>query len=152
MTGAPNRHTKSEGLKRLLRRRGRRGKVGANTGEIIKVNVWHGRAQFKPSGTGSVQWIGIVVAGLLSILILFYGGLVLWGIGTLIFADYLSVSEKLFAVPMVTVIFLSPVWGTSLIVWIYARLDGNGKKDRERLIAKADKLRERGLPTDSRSP
>ena len=38
MAGDPHRHTKSEGLKRLLRRRGRRMKTGANSGD--KVYSW----------------------------------------------------------------------------------------------------------------
>jgi hypothetical protein len=141
MAGDPHRHTKSEGLKRLLRRRGRRTKTGANSGKVIKTNVWHGKAQFKPSGAGTMRWAGIFISIMLAILIALYAGLILWLFGLIVFADHLSLSEKLVSFPIVLIVFLAPFWGTALIGWIYVRLDGNGKKDRERLIAAADRLR-----------
>jgi len=57
------------------------------------------------------------------------------------FADDLTVFEKIWVLPTITVLMSAPIWLTALIAWIYMRLDGNGKRDTERLIARADKLR-----------
>ncbi|KCZ88107.1 hypothetical protein HJA_11010 [Hyphomonas jannaschiana VP2] len=141
MAGDPHRHTKSESLKRLLRRRGRRTKTGANSGRIIQMNVWHGKAQFKPSGAGTMRWVGIFISGMLGILIAVYAGLLLWLIAWVIFSDQQSLFIKFVALPLIIITLLAPFWGTALIGWIYVRLDGNGEKNRERLIAAADKLR-----------
>ena len=46
-------HTKSEGLKRLLRRRGRRHKVSANTGDKVYSWAEYGQVNFTPSGDSS---------------------------------------------------------------------------------------------------
>ena len=143
MADDPLPHTKSEGLKRLLRRRGRRGKVGANTGDEVQIHAWHMRSRFTPSGVDSVRWLGVLLAAAGMLLLAFWIGLIIWAIGTIIFADHLTVSEKIWALPTITVLLSAPIWLTALIAWIYTRLDGNGKKDTERLIATADKLREK---------
>lgn len=149
MAGDPHRHTKSESLKRLLRRRGRRTKTGANSGRIIQMNVWHGKAQFKPSGAGTMRWIGFLIIGLVALLIASYVALILSYIVSIIFSDYPTLAVKLVGIPILLIVFLAPFWGTALIGWIYVRLDGNGTKDRERLIAAADKLRPRKPQTEA---
>lgn len=66
MAGDPHRHTKSEGLKRLLRRRGRRTKTGANSGEKVYSWAEYGQVNFTPSGHRS--WAGrIIVGGLFAV-------------------------------------------------------------------------------------
>nr|WP_321359138.1 hypothetical protein [uncultured Hyphomonas sp.] len=42
---------------------------------------------------------------------------------------------------VIAVFCLPMIIPTALFAWTYAKLDGSGKKDRERLIAAADKLR-----------
>ncbi|HPF24842.1 MAG TPA: hypothetical protein PK417_15250 [Hyphomonas sp.] len=141
MADDPLPHTRSEGLKRLLRRRGRRGKVGANTGEKIQIHAWHSRSQFTPSGVDSVRWLGALLAAVGLLLLAWWIGFFLWSAVTSMFADDLTVFEKIWVLPTITVLMSAPIWLTALIAWIYMRLDGNGKRDTERLIARADKLR-----------
>lgn len=58
MAGDPHRHTKSESLKRLLRRRGRRTKPRANSGEKVYSWAEYGRVNFTPTGHQSrIGWI-----------------------------------------------------------------------------------------------
>ena len=55
--------------------------------------------------------------------------------------------ETLLAVLFLLALCLPLIIPVALIAWIYERLDGNGKKDTERLIAAADKLREKRAET-----
>lgn len=137
-------HTKSDGLKRLLRRRGRRHKVGANTGEKIHSWAEYGRVNFTPSGDRSgLQYVFAGIGGLGALLVV-----------PLIFAlagydkagraipltPYLSeLASGVIVIAILLMFFGLPV---SAGLWLYSRLDGDGSKDRERLIAAADKLRE----------
>jgi ABC-type multidrug transport system fused ATPase/permease subunit len=67
MAGDPHRHTKSEGLKRLLRRRGRRTKPRANSGEKVYSWAEYSRVDFTPTGHQSrVGWV--IVGALFAIL------------------------------------------------------------------------------------
>jgi ABC-type multidrug transport system fused ATPase/permease subunit len=61
MAGDPHRHTKSEGLKRLLRRRGRRTKPRANSGK--KVYSWAEYSQVNFTPTGHQSRIGWILVG-----------------------------------------------------------------------------------------
>ena len=137
------RHSKSEALKRVVRRRDRRRKPGANSGQEILVHIWHGRALFKPSGAGSVRWLATGVACLVLVPLLAYLAVLLRFLGMIALADDAGLLEKNFAAAVALVIFLAPFWITGLIAWVYVRLDGNTKESRARLTAAADRLREK---------
>jgi hypothetical protein len=153
MTGDPHRHTKSEGLKRLLRRRGRRGKSGANSGETVYSWAEYGPVNFTPSGDHSklstIVGALAVMGSLLIVPAIFFlaGSAEEEGL-----RPYLEgFLGALAVVSMIAVFCLPMVIPTALLAWIYARLDGNGKKDRERLIAAADTLRARQLDAQDES-
>ncbi|MEZ5954355.1 MAG: hypothetical protein R3C13_08650 [Hyphomonas sp.] len=70
MANEPQSHSRSEALKRLLRRRGRRHKTGANSGEKVYSWAEYGQVNFTPSGDRStMEWIFGVVAALMALLI-----------------------------------------------------------------------------------
>lgn len=58
-----DKHARTKTLRRLLRRRSRRGKVGANSGEQTKIHAWHSSYAFTPSSDHSkgTRW-GIPIA------------------------------------------------------------------------------------------
>ncbi len=143
MAGDSHRHTKSEGLKRLLRRRSRRTKPHANSG--AKVYSWaeYGQVNFTPTGDYSklstILGVLAVVGSILIVPALFFlagsaeeEGLLPY-LGALLGACVTVLVIAVFCLPMII--------PTALFAWTYAKLDGSGKKDRERLIAAADKLR-----------
>lgn len=63
MAGDPHKHTKSEGLRRLLRRRSRRTKPRANSGE--KVYSWAEYSQVNFTPTGHQSRVGWIIVGAL---------------------------------------------------------------------------------------
>ena len=151
MTGDPNRHTKSEGLKRLLRRRGRRLKTGANTGEKVYSWAEYSQVNFTPSGDRSSLGCGVI--GFLAIFALLLAPLVVGA--TYAIVDGKSPAEILAGslIALLWFIFAGLCFAipVAIIAMIYVALDGNGNEDRERLIAKADKLRERQAKTQDES-
>jgi Na+/phosphate symporter len=143
MTGAPDRHTKSEGLKRLLRRRGRRHKVGANTGETVYSWAEYGQVNFTSSGDHSrtsaiIGTLAVIGAFLIVPLIFALAGSTAEN-GLLPLLRILL--ETFLATLFLLALCLPLIIPVGLFAWIYARLDGDTKKDRERLIAAADTLR-----------
>jgi hypothetical protein len=143
MTGDPHRHTKSEGLKRLLRRRGRRGKTGANSGETVYSWAEYGPVNFTPSGDHSR--LGAVIGTLLGIGALLIVPMIILLSGSAAengFIPFIRILDEVILGILIALVFCLPmVIPVALIGWIYARLDGNSKRDRERLIAAADTLR-----------
>ena len=149
MAEDPLPHTKSEGLKRLLRRRGRRGKVGANTGETVNSWAEYGPVNFTPSGDHSrtsaiIGTLAVIGSFLIVPMIFVLAGSAAEN-GLVPFLRILG--ETLLAVLFLLALCLPLIIPVALIAWIYIRLDGNGKKDTERLIAAADKLREKRAET-----
>ena len=140
MPGDPLRHTESESLKRVLRRRARRHKVGANSGAKVQLHAWHARSQFTPSGAASVQWLGILIVGAVALLLALWAAFTVWAVGAILFADDMNIPEKITGVLTVVIVLSAPVWFTALVGWIYVRLDGNNKASRKRLSDAADKL------------
>lgn len=141
MTGDPHRHTKSEGLKRLLRRRGRRGKVGANTGE--KVYSWAEYSQVNFTPTGDRSSLGCGLGALLVMFALLLVPVVVGTVDAVIegrsLPDILgAIIQSIFVYAIIGLFLAIPV---AVIILIYIALDGNSKEDRDHLIAKADKLR-----------
>jgi len=136
-------HTKSEGLKRLLRRRGRRTKTGANSGEKVYSWAEYGQVNFTPTGDHSKisRALGTLVA--VGVLLIVPGMFIVTTIDRgdgFIPLDRIA-GETLQAILTLSIFCLLMVLPVGLIAWIYVRLDGNAKKDRERLIKAADELR-----------
>ena len=149
MAGDPHRHTKSEGLKRLLRRRGRRTKTGANTGEKVYSWAEYSQVNFTPSGDHSrlstiVGTLG-TIGSILIVPSIFFLAASAGEDGILPFMRVFI--ETCVAVLFLAVLSLPMVIPAALVAWGYARLDGDTRKDRERLIAAADKLRAKQADT-----
>nr|WP_321511645.1 hypothetical protein [uncultured Hyphomonas sp.] len=141
MAGDPHRHTKSEGLKRLLRRRNRRMKTGANSGDKVYSWAEYSQVNFTPTGDRSSISYGLIAflfafAFLLIPVLVGVTDAVLEGQNFFVLVRYIirALLDGFFFL----VLAATPV---ALIGWIYASLDGDGENNRARLIAAADKLR-----------
>ena len=152
--GDPLNQKDRESLGRLLRRRARRGKSGANPHTELKSWAEYGRVTLTPGPDRSLttRWTVIILA------LIFVFGL---PIGFALMQPYdthapHSASETLRiagAAFVNTLIFLAVfaiicVVGLALLspfMWVYARMDGDRAKDRERLIARAERLNQKGM-------
>jgi len=147
MAGDPHRHTKSEGLKRLLRRRGRRTKTGANTGEKVYSWAEYSQVNFTPSGDRSSLSYGL--GALLIIFAMLLVPVVVGAVDAVIQGRNLTeilgaIIQSIFTFAVIGMFAAIPIAG---IIVTYIALDGDTKKNRERLIATADKLRAKQADT-----
>ena len=142
MSGDQQRHTKSEGLKYVLRRRGRNRKTGANTGEKVYGWAEYSQVNFTPSGDhsriSSIFGVLATFGALLIVPTIFVLAASAGEDGLLPFLRVLF--ETCLALLLLAAFCLPLIIPTALIIWIYVRLDGNGKKDRAHLNAAVDKL------------
>ena len=144
MADLPLRHTRSERLKRLLRRRGRRAKAGANTREPVYGWAEYGQANFTPTADRSwlttLVGLSAAIGAFLIVPAIFFLAATAQEGGPLAYLEALLAACA--TVLMIAVLCLPMVIPVTLIAWIYARLDGDTKTSRKRLVEAADKLRE----------
>ncbi len=145
MDDGPLKHSQDPTLKRILRRRGRRRKVGANDGSEIKSWGEYSKVTFTPSGDRSALGCGVVVMACVGVFLIF-------GLGSLLIAGmdviathpegWLQGMWEVVRSVLYSLIILS-VLGAPLTLgmWVYVKLDGDNANSRERLIAEADRLR-----------
>jgi len=145
----PNRdHTES--LKRLLRRRGRRGKVGANPHTDTTLHAWHSSYSHTPgsSHSSATRWIVVVL-----VIIFIYALPVAISLMHPLIVDVdpptlesllLDVLEMLIRTTIVlAMLLLASILGLivlSPVMWFWKQLDGDNPAVRERLIARADRI------------
>ncbi|KCZ65907.1 hypothetical protein L53_00940 [Hyphomonas sp. L-53-1-40] len=145
----PNRdHTES--LRRLLRRRGRRGKAGANPHTDTTLHAWHSSYTHTPGSSHSptTRWI----VAILAIIFIYVLPVAIALMRPLIInvdphnLESLSrdVIEMLIRTTIVLALLLvASVFGLALLaplMWFWKQLDGDSPAVRKRLIARADRI------------
>lgn len=145
----PNRdHTES--LKRLLRRRGRRGKAGANPHTDTTLHAWHSSYSHTPgsSHSSATRWIVVVLVIIfiyaLPVAIALMHPLNIDAAPRNLASASLIVIEMLIRTTIVlAMLLLASVFGLALLaplMWFWKQLDGDNAAVRERLIARADRI------------
>lgn len=141
MAGDPHRHTKSEGLKRLLRRRNRRMKTGANSGE--KVYSWAEYSQVNFTPTGDRSSLGYGIVGFLAVFAFFLMPVIVGATSAIVDGKDLAgiISSTLVSILWFVLAGVSLAIPVAIIGGIYVALDGNNDDTRNKLITTADKIR-----------
>ena len=144
-------------LQRLLRRRGRRGKAGANSKAAIKSWAEYSEVNFTPSGDHSRPTRYLVIAIAVLLLIVFPASLALVqsalspartlqetlgsALGAIV--SVCTILVYMVAISAVGIVLISP------LLWLYARLDGDNLKSRRSLSALANRIKTRREATGS---
>ncbi|MEH6742460.1 hypothetical protein [Hyphomonas sp.] len=145
----PNRdHTES--LRRLLRRRGRRGKAGANPHTDTTLHAWHASYSHTPGPDHSkaTRWVVIILAIVFAYAVPVAFLLIRPEIGdsaqNTIGGVTLTVLRAMFyAAIALALLLLASVFGLVLLtplMWFWKQLDGDSPAVRKRLIARADRI------------
>ena len=145
----PNRdHTES--LRRLLRRRGRRGKAGANPHTDTTLHAWHASYSHTPGPDHSktTRWVVIILAIVFAYAVPVAFLLIRPEIGdsaqnTIGWVTLTVLRAMFYAAIALALLLLASIFGLALLaplMWFWKQLDGDNTAVRERLIARADRI------------